>query len=433
LNFCAAVIRCSIAHLHEERENETVNRHPDSDTLLAFREHRLSGSAVAAVALHVGGCARCAKVEPSAGRAALEALAVRGLDDHLSDEELDAMVDDHSSYSLISRHAAACAMCAAEVEDLCRFDAEGHQSPLPASSGERVRVRALLSPHRDEAAAGRGDLQKRWLIAAAVACAVLVLSAIALFLRRAAPDAAPVTASNPPAPVAPATVTAPPAPRVVASLADAGGRIELREDGTIAGVELLSPGDAEDARAALSGRSLAIPAFIAAMPGAVRGGDASTHPHPLRAIEPFRSAVREARPRFSWAPVNGARSYRVAVFDADYDEVARSEALNGTSWTPPTALPAGVDLSWHVVAETDAGEISSAGPDRAEAVFRVLTPKEAAEVGAGEDHYRGAHLLRGLLYSRHGLLHDARREFRALAEQNPDSPVARALISTVSR
>ena len=185
-----------------------------------------------------------------------------------------------------------------------------------------------------------------------------------------------------------------------------------------------SPRDAEDARAVLSGRAISIPTFIAAMPGAVRGGGSGSA-HPLRAVEPFRSAVLEARPRFSWTPVRDAQSYRVAVFDADYEEVAHSEALNGTSWRPSKPLPAGVDLSWHVVADTAAGEMSSAGSDRAEAVFRVLAPKEASEVDLGVAQYPDSHLLRGLLYRRHGLLDDAEREFRSLAEQNPDSPIAR--------
>ena len=375
-------------------EGETVDRHPDSETLLAFRRYRLSGSAVAEVALHIGRCAQCAKVEPSAGRTVLEAFASREVGDHLTDQELDMVVDSRVHHP----HAAVCAMCREEVEDLRRFDAE-----RPS---------------------------QRWLIAAAVAFTVLALSAIALLLSRTPPNTTPVTASKPPAPIAPAPVT-PPAPRVVASLADGARRIALLEDSTIAGVELRSPRDAEDVRTVLSGRSLAIPTFIVAMSGAVRGGD--TRARPLRAIAPFRSAVAEARPRFSWTPVRDARSYRVAVFDADYEEIARSEALSRTSWTPSQPLPAGVDLSWHVVAETAVGEISSAGSDRAEAVFRVLTPKEAAEVDGVEAQYRDSHLLRGLLYSRYGLLHDAGREFRALAEQNPGSPIARALIDSVSR
>ena len=350
-----------------------MERHPDSDTP-AFREW--------------------------AARTALEALVS---ENHLSDEELDAAVEE----GLEHPHVAACAMCRAEVDDLRRFELEGRAQ---STEGRRKAT------------------SSRWLMAAGAAFAVLALSAIALFLRQ---DASPVAASTPPVPVAPVTVT-PPAPRVVASLADGAGRVELLENGTIAGVDVLSPRDAEDVRAVLSGRSIAIPAFLAAMPGAVRGGrDASAHP--LRTIEPFRSAVLEARPRFSWTPVRDARSYRVAVFDADYEEVARSEALDGTSWTPPNALPAGVDFTWHVVAATDAGEISSAGPDRAEAVFRVLPANEAAEVETGAAHYRQSHLLRGLYYSRYGLLHDAGREFRALAKQNPDSPVARTLIDTISR
>ena len=382
--------------------NETVDRHPDSDTLLAFREHRLAGAAVADVAHHLGDCARCATVEPSAGKRALDALVIR---EHLSDEELDVLIDervDDPSYRAIGRHVAVCAMCRAEVDDLRRFDA----APVAVRSS------------------------RRWLIAAAIVFTVIALSAMVLLIQRTTPETAPLTASNPPTPVVPSTVETP-IPRVVAALSDDGGRIALLEDGTISGVEFLSPRDAEDARAVLSGRAIAIPTFIAAMPGAVRGGDASAHP--LRAIAPFRSAVLDARPRFSWSPVRNAKSYRVAVFDADYEEIAQSDALNGTSWTPSKALPSGVDLSWHVVAETDAGEISSAGSDRGEAVFRVLTQKEAAEVDAGEDHYRDSHLLRGLLYSRHGLLHDAEREFRRVAEQNPDSPIARALMNSVSR
>jgi hypothetical protein len=375
-----------------EGEAETVDRHPDSDTLLAFRQHRLSGSAVATIAHHVRECARCAKVEATAGRVVLDALVLRAADDHLSDEERDAVVEQR----VMHPHLAVCAMCRAEVEDLRRFD----DAETPS---------------------------KRWWIAAAAAVAVLVLSAVALFVRR---DAVSMTATKPAAPVAPVTVTQPAAP-VVASLTDGAGRIALLADGTIAGVEPRSPRDADDIRAVLSGRAIAIPTFVAAMPGAVRGGSATASP--FRAIAPFRTAVRDARPRFSWTPVRGARSYRVAVFDADYEEIARSEVLSGTSWTASHALPSGVDLSWHAIAETDAGEISSSGSDRTEAVFRVLTAKEAAEVDAGEAQYRDSHLLRGLLYSRHGLLHDAEREFRALAEQNPGSPIARQLIDTVSR
>jgi hypothetical protein len=385
-----------------------VDRHPDSETLLAFREHRLSGAAVADVATHVGQCGRCAKVEAPAGRNVFEALVSRGADEHLSDQELDVLVDQRvhdPSYRAVSRHAATCAMCRAEVEDLRRFDEEEEAAP--------VRIDQRPS--------------QRWLIAATIAFSVLALAVIALLLRR--PEPAPVIASNPLAPVTPAPQPAP--PKVVASLADAGGQIALLADGTLSGVAPLSPRDAEDARAVLSGQSIAIPTFIAAMPGAVRG-DASAS-HPLRAVEPFRSAVAETRPRFSWTPVRGARGYRVAVFDTNYDEVAQSETLTGTSWTPSKALPSGVDLSWHVVADTDAGEVSSAGSNRAEAVFRVLTAGEAAEVDRGEAHYRDSHLLRGLLYSRHGLLHDAEREFRRLAAQNPGSPVARSLIESVSR
>ena len=173
--------------------SKAMDPHPDSETLLAFREHRLAGPAVVDVARHVGECARCTAAEPSAGRELLEALVIRDV--------------------------------------------------------------------REERA--------WWPIAAAIVLAVLALSAIALLvLRRTTPAAVPVAV---PMATGTAPKPAPPAPRAVASVVDGGRRIALLEDGTITGVELRSPRDAEDVRALLSGRSIAVPAFIAAMPGAVRG------------------------------------------------------------------------------------------------------------------------------------------------------------------
>ncbi len=58
-----------------------MDRHPDFETLLAFREHRLSGFVVGEVALHVGQCARCARLEASAARTLLEALASREVEE----------------------------------------------------------------------------------------------------------------------------------------------------------------------------------------------------------------------------------------------------------------------------------------------------------------------------------------------------------------
>ena len=321
-----------------------MDRHPDFDTLLAFREHRLSGFVVGEVALHVGQCARCARLEESSARTLLEALA-----------------------------------------------------------------------------AEKAQPSRRWLLAAAALFAVVALSVVAVLVRRE-PRVARASGAPPASQSAPEARTT---PKVVASLTDGPNQIALLEDGTVQGVD---PRDADDVRTVLSGRAIAVPAFIAAMPSPVRGEEQTTHS--LRVIEPFRSAVLDGHPHFSWTPVPGATSYRVAVFDADYEEIASAAPLSRTSWTPSNALPSGVDLSWHVVAETGAGEISSAGSNRGEAVFRVLTAKEANEVKA---LHTDSHLLRGLLYSRHGLLHDAEREYRALAKQNPGSPIAKTLLRSVSR
>jgi len=389
-----------------------ADRHPDRETLLAFREHRLSGPDVAAVALHLGGCEDCAAPTAAEGAATLTALVSRSREEHLTDDELDLLVDervDDPAYRVLSRHAASCAMCRAEVEDLRQFAA------VVPSDNEVLRFT-------------QDDDRRPWRWLAAAAAILVFVSIVAISLRRA-PVPAPQIARTQPGGLKPA---APQAPRAVATLVDASGPIELRADGTVAGLEAASTADAEAARGVLSGRALSIPTFIAAMPGAVRGG-ATVEAAPIRALEPFRSAVRDTRPRFAWTPVRDAKSYRVAVYDADYEEVAASPLLTITSWRPSKPLPSGADLTWHVVAETPGGEISSAGSDRAEAVFHVLSASEAKELERDEQLYRDSHLLRGLLYSRLGLLHDAEREFRSLAKLNPDSRIATKLIASVSR
>jgi hypothetical protein len=404
----------------EGRSNVNADRHPDRETLQAFREHRLSGPDVVSVALHVGRCSACAAPHAADGEAALLALVSRNREEHLSDVELDLLVDervDDPAYRLLSRHAAGCAMCRAELEDLRRFAADDEVVPFRA-------------PHAPVVADFRRDRGTPWRWLAAAAAILIVLSITFVALRRGPATREIASAPNPaPSPQPQSIEKHDPAP--LASLADDSGRVELRADGTLAGVAAASPADADSARAVLSGRALAIPAFITAMPGAVRGTTAEAAP--IRALEPFRSAVRDARPRFAWTPVRNARSYRVAVYDADYEEIASSAPIPLTSWRPSKPLPTGADLTWQVVAETPDGELSSAGSDRAEAVFHVLSASETKELSRDEALYRDSHLLRGVLYSRLGLLHDAEREFRRLASLNPGSPIATKLVASVAR
>jgi hypothetical protein len=358
-----------------------ADRHPDSEALRAFRQHRLSGAEVITIARHLGHCDECAGATAADSKAVLRAL-VSPEEVHLSDEG--------PLRTKPSRWWLAAAAVLALVTSIAIT--VGRRSPAPL---DHVAPPQIVSRSR-----GREVARSSW--------------------------------HNPATPQPRDSATSPlSAPEAVASLIDASGRIELRDDGTLAGIDVASPADAARARVALSRGSLTIPTFIAAMPGSVRGST-SAEPPPIRVLQPFRSAVRDSRPQFAWTPARNARGYRVAVYDADYEEVASSEKLTVTSWRPSKPLPAGVDLTWHVVADTPEGEISSAGSDRAEAVFRVLSPAEARQLAHDEELYRQSHLLRGLLYSRLGLLHDAEREFRALAALNPNAPLPAKLIDSVS-
>ena len=67
----------------------------------------------------------------------------------------------------------------------------------------------------------------------------------------------------------------------------------------------------------------------------------------------------------------GASRYQVAIFDARFEEVARSEAITGTEWTPARPLPRGVTLSWQLTATTARGAVQAPVPPAPEARFRV--------------------------------------------------------------
>jgi hypothetical protein len=387
-----------------------VNQHPDRDTLSAFREHRLSGTDVIAVAGHLAQCDECSRDDGRAAQLFLSAVASRNADAHLSDEELDLLIDegDATEHRTLTRHLSACAMCRDELADLRALDEESHARVVPL-------VRSAPS---------RGV--PYWVAAAAL---LILIAGGSYFFRRQTPEApahTTIVATQTAAPVAASKPIAQPS----VTIADHGQNISLLSDGTIVGVALRSAEEASIVRAALERQSIPLLPFAGAATTLRSGSNTMS---PMHVVRPYRSSVATARPRFEWTAVPNARSYRVAVFDEQFEEVTHSDALTSTTWTPAKPLPSGTDLSWHVTADTPDGEVSSANAGTAEALFRVLDANETAALNRELALHEDSNLLRGLIYVRHGLVHDAEREFQELAAQNPSSPVAANLLKTLRK
>ena len=136
------------------------------------------------------------------------------------------------------------------------------------------------------------------------------------------------------------------------------------------------------------------------------------------------------RPTFRWSPLKGATGYVVEVYDGDFNLVAASPQLTSHSWTAP-ALSRGRIYGWQVKAIKDSQEVTSPRPPAPQARFRILDHAKANELAKARRAYSSSHLALGLLYAEAGLLREAEQELRALQKANPDSEIARSLLSQV--
>jgi hypothetical protein len=149
------------------------------------------------------------------------------------------------------------------------------------------------------------------------------------------------------------------------------------------------------------------------------------------ALKPAGVVVDTDRPAFSWAAVEGAKTYRVLVF-AHGEEVARSEPLSVTSWQPSKPLARGGIFEWQVIASTPHGDVVLPPPEAPRALIGVLSAAAAEEIAAARRERPGETLLLGLLYARAGVIDRAEEELRVYAAKNPRSTAANSLLRCVA-
>jgi hypothetical protein len=387
-----------------------MTAHLSDAQIRAYRERSLAAAELLSASEHIAGCENCrtriSEPEQLWGgvRAMRRELRAAASAAHLSSEEMAAYTDR--------------TMAAGERESV-----EAHARECPSCAGDLAEIRMLRSEiggsHTTEQRIGlrlRSLLGWRGGLAMAAACGVLI-----------------AVIARPPSGRSPAvTKVARPGP-AGATIKDGNRQFVLQAGGQIRGLEGLPDTERAYIEQALSGKSLERAAALQGLisqPGVLLG--APSQPAPSKLLEPVATVVETQRPTFRWQPMAGAL-YRVGVFDSAYDAIAASGWINESEWQVSTQLRRGERYSWQIAVRQNGSEFTVPTPPAPEALFRVLGEAEEVEISKARSEFGGSHLVLGLLYARAGLLDDARRELRALRDQNPGSAHVAALVTSVER
>jgi hypothetical protein len=318
--------------------------------------------------------------------------------DHPDHQELIAFAESRladADREIVEAHLATCAQCAEDVRDITEIRGQMASRPPAATQTWKYTVAAIAG--------------------------IAAMLAVAVWLRK--PERQPVTgeASAISAPPREGTASAPPREGTVSAPSASPRETALRSDERTA------------VDAAIAARRVDVPDEARALAGSVGqllGGNAAGAS--MLPMAPSGTFVATALPQFSWQPVAGASSYRIAVFDAAFTELASSGPLTKTSWTPSSPLPAGVPLAWQVTARMpDGSEVLAPVPPRPEARFSVIDAAAAAKVADLRARLSDQPVALGILLAKAGLVDDAAREFDRAAGQPALADLAAALRSSL--
>ena len=362
-------------------------------------------------------------------------------------EHLEPYVDGKANdidREIVDSHVAQCSQCADELKDLLAFKAQPAVEVTNNTAVTSSRWKQLLP-------------QWPWLakpaFAAAVVIAVFIL-AIAIFLwstdraprveqattgasdsdkqaaeNKGRPSTTGQTPENPPSKQSPAPPTH---EQPLMALNDAGRQISVNQRGQLEGLDELPPELKQSVERALATRRLGdSPAITEWSTGAAILRGQVERQNTFAPLEPLDVVIETDRPKFRWQALEAAGQYVVTVYDSNFREVASSGPIAGTEWTTPNSLQRGLTYSWQISASKDGKTVVSPKPPLREARFRVLDQRDTAALAKLKQSAGSSHLAMGVFYWKHGLIEQAEREFQALAQANPGSPVAAELLASV--
>jgi hypothetical protein len=217
---------------------------------------------------------------------------------------------------------------------------------------------------------------------------------------------------------------------VVASVADAGGRVEVLKDGRVRGID---GGQFEQkVRGALTDGAISISPDarqLISSGGTLMGP--STPADGFRLLGPVGRVVEMDRPPFRWQPLKDAASYKVGVYNENFQLVVESPEIKTTVWTPTAGLPRGRIYQWQVTAILDGNEVVSPKRPAPDAKFKIVDATHANEIQQARRSAGNSHLLMGIVYADAGMIAEAQREFQALLQKNPNSAIVKKLLAKV--
>jgi hypothetical protein len=186
-------------------------------------------------------------------------------------------------------------------------------------------------------------------------------------------------------------------------------------------------------RAIASGR-LEIPAAIRSLArpsGTLLGTPTSSTT--LAPLSPVGTAVISASPEFTWQQVDGARTYSIAVFDSQFNEVAHSPRVSAPKWQPAKPLPRGITLAWQITAHFPDHDVLAPQPPAPEARFMVAGDAAAASATALRAKYVDSPLLLGVLLASSGFVSDATVELNRAAADPSTAERAQAFLASLKK
>ena len=436
-----------------------MSAHLSNEIVERFHSHSLATGDRGVIYEHILGCETCRQrvVTSQAEAVALQALTNHVLPQeayepyHLDPSTIEAFVDDSLDAldrSTAKLHLEDCGQCSDEVTDLRESLATMRAVSRQHEESQTVKV---VPPTR----AGAFSVPMR--IAAAVALIAVATVALILFSRwRSTPVQRPGTGSDTTAGSNPTPVASPQIPGVAPSpnfvnppklaenppgqfenrdaalvaLKDGPNEISLDRAGTVTGLPSVPAESRQAVKEALSGDPLARPDVLNEVTTAQASERAPTgNEERIKIAHPVDTVILENQPTLRWSPSKTAESYRVEIADETFHQVAKSDDLPATTrnWKPPTQLKRGAIYTWTIRAVNKGGQPSAL---TSQAKFKILGEDRIRQLNRLKTGSR-SHLALGLFYAREGMINEAEREFGILVKQNPDSDVAKKLLSEV--
>jgi hypothetical protein len=222
-----------------------------------------------------------------------------------------------------------------------------------------------------------------------------------------------------------ASKNVPAPPPVVAQLRDGSGTFQLDSNGVLHAPSTLDAPDQMALTEALKSRSLplaAMPSDLAAPPGTLLG---PSKPDEFSPLAPLSITVYTDRPQFRWQGLEGALTYELQIFDAEFRDVDASGKIQATEWTPVKPLARGALYQWQVNAYRAHDSTRTPTPPAPDARFRVLNSESFQKIEAARAMQE--HFLAAILLAKAGMKEETRKEMDAVAVLNPGSELVKAI------